>query len=305
MINENEITYLCSTIAFFSFIANILLIYLTTRIRPFSRDLQLIITIAIIELMSPLISLVDPILTTIRGDDSVNDPTLCQFFGFFTVLLVHSQIIVSTFLAMERVNKMFKWNYSVKWFIPSMVSLILNLVLLIILCVKNELMSQVAKLVCLVYPSQSLLSQITFYHFLISCVIHLAVIIYCYSKLAMITNKIPAFINLDPTGRNDKNVGFKTPWNRRSVSLKVYLVLALYSINMFFGNAMYLIDTILVAYHSDNTKPQQFAIGTTGSVLFTFGFFFNSVLVMTSHTGVNHQLKLLVKSVKDKFKRNL
>ncbi|KAI9295530.1 hypothetical protein K502DRAFT_364954 [Neoconidiobolus thromboides FSU 785] len=155
MINENPFGNVSSTIGIVSTITNIILIYVATKINEPKRDLKLVILIAAIELMSPFISIFDIIATIMREDDAVNDPKLCQYLGFSTVLLILCQFVASAFLASERLNVITKINYIKYMIMPGILSLVFHLIMTIYLAINFEFLPQTAKLVCSIYPKTS------------------------------------------------------------------------------------------------------------------------------------------------------
>ncbi|KAI9294382.1 hypothetical protein K502DRAFT_365914 [Neoconidiobolus thromboides FSU 785] len=286
MINENPIGYLLNCIGAISAIASILLIYIVVKLRSYTRDLKLIILIASIELMFPLVSMSDIIPTIITNDDAINNPVLCQYLGFFTILLIFSQFIVSAFLAMERLKVVTKLNIIKYTIFPGILSLLFHICLSIYLAVNTEFKAQAAKLVCSIYPKTSVVSTIAFYHFIIISLMSLIIIILSYIKIAFYLTNLSQFIDLNITECNLDT----TKNNKKRASLRIYYTLSLYSICMFLGLVSIVIDTIFHLLESNGNL--QFIFGTIATTLMTLGFFLNSVLVLATHTAINHELKI-------------
>ncbi|KAI9298368.1 hypothetical protein K502DRAFT_346099 [Neoconidiobolus thromboides FSU 785] len=296
MINENPLTYLCAILGLFSAILNILLVIVSSRMRPFNPDIKLILIIAITELLSPSITLVDPILSTIREDDSINEPHLCQFFGFFTMFILFSQFIFSSFLAAVRISKLLQYEFKYYWCIPSLISLATHFILSIILAIRLELIPQTAKLVCLIYPSQSLLSLIAFYHFILSSIIHLIIIVCFYIRLAVFANNIPEFTYLTSNDSiTSSRSASKAPWSKKRVVLRIYASLGLYSICMLSGCIFYCADSFLV--YTNSNLELEYILGSISTVLYALGIMFNPLLVITNHTIVNEKIVQVGKSI--------
>ncbi|KAI9295522.1 hypothetical protein K502DRAFT_218378 [Neoconidiobolus thromboides FSU 785] len=296
MINENPFGYVANIIGLISAIVNILLIYLSVKVKNYSTDIKLILSIASIELMLPLVAISDPILSIIKDDDAFNDPAICQYLGFFTMLLALSQLIVSTFLALERLAKVCKLDYRKYYFLVGILSILIHLTLTIILAYQHHFIIQPAKVICMIYPNQSILSAITFYHFIISTLVSLIIITTCYIKLALYTSQLTQFIEMENSSDfslpKDK---IQRPWSQKLVQLKIHGILISYSISVFLGACFVLLDACF--FYEKKDLKLNYIFGTAGVIFIAFGFLFNSLLVISTHSIINNQLKELFKRI--------
>ncbi|KAI9298367.1 hypothetical protein K502DRAFT_346098 [Neoconidiobolus thromboides FSU 785] len=126
----------------------------------------------------------------------------------------------SSFLVIECVFKCLQFTYNYYWCIPSLTFLMVRFIMSLVLAIKLEFVLQSAEIIYSIYPSQSLLPLVAFYHFVIPSAVHFVVTNYCYIKLAIFTSNIFGFTALSSNHFfNNNRSSLKFQWNKKPVIL--------------------------------------------------------------------------------------
>ncbi|KAI9295521.1 hypothetical protein K502DRAFT_218370 [Neoconidiobolus thromboides FSU 785] len=281
MPNLNPAGFVAVGITVMSAILDILLLHLSVKVRPITRDIKYIQVIAIIELIAPFVGVTDVIITTMHDNDAILTPNLCQYLGFFSVLVLFLQIIFNALLAIERYSNIMKFHYNNYLILIVIMLSLLYIGLSSYLAFSMEFIPNASGIICFIFPFKSTVSTITFYYFMTITLISAITIIYCYSKLAIYTYKLDKFI---PIG----------------AFYRIILLILLYAMCMFSAMVFYLTESSLSLFTPFNDST-IIGVSSAATLLATTGILLNSLLVLTMHTAINKELRLLFRKIRHRL----
>ncbi|KAI9294247.1 hypothetical protein K502DRAFT_366022 [Neoconidiobolus thromboides FSU 785] len=291
-----SINYLIIALAFVVIFLNTFLIYFCFKVRPFSKDLKLIVAVASVELCAPLVTSIDYIYYFIYDIKLIKINLGCQVLGFIITSAYYYEIQLNVFLALERLCKISEIKLS-KYVYMAIHLNGLGFIGLAIYNVSQHLMIPSATEIICVHPVvNSTIGFVTYYYLIFSFLFGIMIITYCYYKLARnITNRqkfveieINCNINRPKSNENHKfNIVF----------IKLYTILAIYTTCMFGSFSFHLIDSILHFVYG-KVNATILIINQLGEILFLVGILANSIFFLMLHTGIANEVKKFCSNIK-------
>ncbi|KAI9290966.1 hypothetical protein K502DRAFT_161984 [Neoconidiobolus thromboides FSU 785] len=292
----NSFHYTAVGLIFAAILLNTFLIYFCLRIKTLTRDLKLIIAIAAAEYFVPIVVLIDYIYYCIHGERLIHISLGCQVLGFLTTVIYYFEILLNVFLAAERLCKVLEVR------LPGFVYFVLysnTLVFLFLLsyCTSQNLMiPATSELTCVLAVTTSILGSITYHYLLFGFFLGIVIISFCYYKLAKSITNLKNFIEIEAISNRHKRVDSVNP-KYNSASIKIYIILILYTICMFGSIFFHLLESSL---HYTWGKINQTILITNqvAQILFIIGILTNSTLLLTIHTGIRKEVTFFYRHMK-------
>ncbi|KAI9294377.1 hypothetical protein K502DRAFT_365910 [Neoconidiobolus thromboides FSU 785] len=277
-------------------ILNSFLIYLASKIKPRTKDINFIIAICCIEYLLPVVGWANTINAWITKKKATDTVLGCQILGFVTMSIFFFEVMVNALLAIERYSHITKQNLLLFFSIPALIASVVFIVLISISAAQNLFVKAASDSLCMVIPNNSLLTAITFYFFILCMFLGLLTIFYCYLKLAIYTNNVTKFIEIDGSSSHSVRAITKKPWSIKWVKIRIYTTLIAYGVCTFTSLLCGLAESIH-AYVFGIGGDVQFILNLLTVILYLLGALTNSMLLLFLHAGISRQSKIFFKNI--------
>ncbi|KAI9294250.1 hypothetical protein K502DRAFT_366024 [Neoconidiobolus thromboides FSU 785] len=284
-----SINYLIIGLAFLAVILNSFLIYICLHVKPLTKDLKLIIAVAMVEFCAPLVISLDYLYYFIEGIKLIDTKIGCQVLGFIITIAYYYEIQINVFLALERLCKISEIE------LPKYVYLIIHLnglsfIGLGIYCVSQHLMVPSAtQLVCMYPVLNSIVGAVTYFYLIFSFFFGIIIISYCYYKLARNITNMKKFVEIE-MNCNSNRVKSSRNTKYNVVFIKLYTILAIYTTCMFGSFLFHLLDGVF-HYVFGKVNGTILIMNQLAEILFLIGILANSSFFLILHTGIAKEVK--------------
>ncbi|KAI9298218.1 hypothetical protein K502DRAFT_362645 [Neoconidiobolus thromboides FSU 785] len=294
-------SYTAATICIFAIagtlvILNSFILAFALQIRPRTRDIIFIVTICCIEYLTPLIGWANIVYFYITGIKALNQVVGCQILGFLSVTVFYYEVILNLILAIERLSHITKQPYLKKLYIPIAIMALSFFALLVTSASQHLLIASASNAICLMSPTYSLTTAITYFHFLISMFISSIAIFVCYVKIAFITNQAKKFIKINIETITDSSNISQVSQNLKWATIRLFSILAVYIICTLGSIILFSVETYFEFKYGFGT-PIQKTLNSTAIFLFLSGSVTNSLILLFLHTGIAKQRQIFVDKV--------
>ncbi|KAI9297787.1 hypothetical protein K502DRAFT_346717 [Neoconidiobolus thromboides FSU 785] len=276
-------------------LTNSFLIYFASKLSFKGLDIKLIILLASLEYLAPIAVLSDLIYYSINGHKLIENQYGCSFYGFIILFIYQYEIMLSSLLSMERLAKikkssLFKYTY---W--PVVANLIIFTILLVTCAITNSFAISSSKISCLLDVTNSILASVTYHYSLLSCFIGVGLLVYSYYCIANEISELREIMSIESDSTievcsSNRFVGLK------KATIKVYLILSIYGACMLSSLVCLFFESALKYEYGDSFEQAR-DLNSTATLLFVFGMIFNTLLVLTLHTGISNEVKHFIQKV--------
>ncbi|KAI9298219.1 hypothetical protein K502DRAFT_322918, partial [Neoconidiobolus thromboides FSU 785] len=165
--------------------------------------------------------------------------------------------------------------------------------LLIASAAQHLLKLSASTVICLMSPSHSLTTAITYFHFLISMFISSVGIFVCYVKIALITKRAKKFIKINIETTTDASKISEVSSNLKWVTIRIFSILTVYIIATLGSIILFSVETYFEFKYGFGS-PTQKTLNSSAIILFLSGSAANSLILIFLHTGIAKQRQKFV-----------
>ncbi|KAI9297825.1 hypothetical protein K502DRAFT_346755 [Neoconidiobolus thromboides FSU 785] len=281
-----------------AFTVNSFLIAFASMILKKTKDIPLIIMIASIEYLGPLPIIIDLVYSKLYGYGLIETKAGCNLSGAMTSFVYFFEIVLSAFLAVERLSLFIKSRIVKVLFYYLAISCLLFMSLLVGSASTNGFIPTLTDFTCVLNITDSILSIFTYFYLMVTTTINLIIIIGCYHYITKKVNGTQEFVNLSSFG--NEAFKYRSKIFQNAVT-KIYITLFLYGIAMICSTIFFLLQGIFLYPSVIQNKHYSTISYYTATLAFLIGIIMNSIVILTTHTGVAIESRKAFRSFKNLF----
>ncbi|KAI9294254.1 hypothetical protein K502DRAFT_350209 [Neoconidiobolus thromboides FSU 785] len=283
--------YFGKVLGILSVCINTFLILMCSRVKPkpLAKDLKLIMAIAFVEYLIPFTTLISRIHYYVVGINLIDIDLGCQILGFIVTCAYYYEIQINVFLALERLCVVSKIKISKYIYLSIHLNGLIFIGLATYSVTQHLMVPSATKLICVHSVLNSIIGPVTYFYLVFSFLLGIAIISYCYYKLAKNILDMDKFVELELNSNLNPSES-----NRRSKYKKIFIrlntVLIVYTTCMFGSFLFHLLNGIF-HYIYGHVNPVILIMNQLGEFLFFIGIIANSCFFLILHSGIANEVK--------------